>query len=230
MALADLMVVMNGGRIVQAGRRARCSTSPRTAFVARFIGGHNVLPGDLLGLGRGEVALRADRAGLARRRRRRGRARGSGARWSSIRAPASSSVSPPPAAARSRCCSTSAAFDAAPVAIGQQVSLSWPRDGGARARCLRPPNRADEGTPHGSTTLPSFSIAPAASTGATLLRATVLGRGRGGRQQLPGPVRPRRRSDHAALRRHRRERVQGAGRQVQGRYRHHHPVHDPDLG
>ena len=60
----------------RAGRAAaRDLQRARTAFVARFIGGHNVLPADLLGLGRGEVALRADRARLARRRRGRGRPR-----------------------------------------------------------------------------------------------------------------------------------------------------------
>ena len=64
MALADIMVVMNGGKIMQAGSPREIFNEPDTAFVARFIGGHNVLPAGLLGLGRGEVALRADRASL----------------------------------------------------------------------------------------------------------------------------------------------------------------------
>ena len=91
MALADIMVVMNGGRIVQAGSPRAIFNEPDSAFVARFIGGHNVLPADLLGLGRGEVALRADRASL--------HAAGEGevgldaaVRWSSIRVPGSRSV------------------------------------------------------------------------------------------------------------------------------------------
>jgi putative spermidine/putrescine transport system ATP-binding protein len=71
MALADLMVIMDGGRIVQAGTVREVFHEPRTAFVARFIGGHNVVPADLLGLGRGEVALRTDRARCGRRARAR---------------------------------------------------------------------------------------------------------------------------------------------------------------
>ena len=43
MALADLVVVMNGGRIEQQGTPREVFNRPRTAFVARFIGGHNVI-------------------------------------------------------------------------------------------------------------------------------------------------------------------------------------------
>ena len=55
MALADLVVVMNGGRIEQRGTPREVFNRPRTAFVARFMGGHNVMsvPG-------GEVAIRTD--------------------------------------------------------------------------------------------------------------------------------------------------------------------------
>ncbi|MEM8664621.1 MAG: ABC transporter ATP-binding protein [Pseudomonadota bacterium] len=45
MALADLVVVMNEGRIEQTGTAREVFGKPRTAFVARFIGGHNVLDG-----------------------------------------------------------------------------------------------------------------------------------------------------------------------------------------
>jgi putative spermidine/putrescine transport system ATP-binding protein len=44
MALADLMVVMDGGKIMQTGSPAEVFERPASAFVARFIGGHNVLP------------------------------------------------------------------------------------------------------------------------------------------------------------------------------------------
>ena len=44
MALADLMVVMDGGKIQQTGSPAEVFEQPASAFVARFIGGHNVLP------------------------------------------------------------------------------------------------------------------------------------------------------------------------------------------
>ncbi|MDR6772813.1 ABC transporter ATP-binding protein [Azospirillum sp. BE72] len=60
MALADLAVVMNQGRIEQAGPPRELFNRPRTAFVARFIGGHNVIEGGVVG-GAGRCAVRADR-------------------------------------------------------------------------------------------------------------------------------------------------------------------------
>jgi putative spermidine/putrescine transport system ATP-binding protein len=72
MALADLMVIMDGGRIVQAGTVREVFHEPRTAFVARFIGGHNVVPADLLGLGAGarwRCARTAPRCGRRARAR-----------------------------------------------------------------------------------------------------------------------------------------------------------------
>lgn len=56
MALADLVVVMEAGHIRQAASARDIFEKPNTAFVARFIGGHNVLP-----TARGSVAVRADR-------------------------------------------------------------------------------------------------------------------------------------------------------------------------
>jgi putative spermidine/putrescine transport system ATP-binding protein len=44
MALADLMVVMDSGSIRQTGTPPEVFERPASAFVARFIGGHNVLP------------------------------------------------------------------------------------------------------------------------------------------------------------------------------------------
>ncbi len=43
MALADLVVVMNEGRIAQAGSPRELYNAPTSEFVARFIGGHNVI-------------------------------------------------------------------------------------------------------------------------------------------------------------------------------------------
>ncbi len=43
MALADLIVVMNGGRIEQVGTPREVFNAPSSLFVARFIGGHNVI-------------------------------------------------------------------------------------------------------------------------------------------------------------------------------------------
>ena len=61
MALADLIVIMNQGRIEQAGSPREVFNEPKTAFVARFIGGHNVIPVE-----RGEIAVRSDRLVLRR--------------------------------------------------------------------------------------------------------------------------------------------------------------------
>ena len=59
MALADHIVVMNHGRIEQQGTAREIFHHPRTEFVARFIGGHNVLSdaGNL-------IAVRADQLGI----------------------------------------------------------------------------------------------------------------------------------------------------------------------
>ena len=52
LALADLMVLMNGGKIEQQGHPRDVFNAPRTEFVARFMGGHNVIrtPGGALGV------------------------------------------------------------------------------------------------------------------------------------------------------------------------------------
>jgi putative spermidine/putrescine transport system ATP-binding protein len=44
-ALADMVVVMDHGRIAQAGSANEIFTRPQTAYVARFMGGQNVLTG-----------------------------------------------------------------------------------------------------------------------------------------------------------------------------------------
>jgi putative spermidine/putrescine transport system ATP-binding protein len=59
MALADLVVVMNAGRIEQAGSPREVFNEPKTEFVARFIGGHNIIK-----LDSGAIAVRADRMTL----------------------------------------------------------------------------------------------------------------------------------------------------------------------
>jgi len=59
MALADMVVVMEAGHIRQAASAREIFEKPNTAFVARFIGGHNVMSTD-----RGQVAVRADRCRL----------------------------------------------------------------------------------------------------------------------------------------------------------------------
>ena len=61
MGLSDLVVVMNGGRIEQAADPRTVFNRPATAFVARFIGGHNVIK-----LPEWSIAVRADRLGIDR--------------------------------------------------------------------------------------------------------------------------------------------------------------------
>jgi putative spermidine/putrescine transport system ATP-binding protein len=60
MALADLVVVMNRGRVEQTGTPREVFDAPRTEFVARFIGGHNVVP-----IRGGLAAVRTDRLSIA---------------------------------------------------------------------------------------------------------------------------------------------------------------------
>lgn len=59
MALADEIVVMNAGRIEQAAAPREVFNAPLTEFVARFIGGHNVI--DIDGQ---NAAIRADRMAI----------------------------------------------------------------------------------------------------------------------------------------------------------------------
>ncbi len=49
LALADLVVVMESGRILQADTPRAVFGHPRTLFVARFMGGHNILEGTAAG-------------------------------------------------------------------------------------------------------------------------------------------------------------------------------------
>jgi putative spermidine/putrescine transport system ATP-binding protein len=56
MALADLVVLMNGGKIEQQGTPREIFNHPRTEFVAKFIGGHAVIRN-----GQTNIAVRNDR-------------------------------------------------------------------------------------------------------------------------------------------------------------------------
>lgn len=61
LALADSIIVMNGGVIEQAGTARDVFNAPKTEFVAKFIGGHNVVNAN----GK-QLAVRADRLSVAR--------------------------------------------------------------------------------------------------------------------------------------------------------------------
>ena len=60
LALADRVVLMNDARIEQAGGPRELFDAPRTEFVARFMGGHNVVAAEA-----GPVAVRTDRVRLS---------------------------------------------------------------------------------------------------------------------------------------------------------------------
>jgi len=60
LALADEILVMKDGRIDQAGPAREVFNAPRTEFVARFIGGHNVIA-----VPTGRIAVRTDAVRLA---------------------------------------------------------------------------------------------------------------------------------------------------------------------
>jgi putative spermidine/putrescine transport system ATP-binding protein len=61
MALADIVVLMNAGRIEQQGSPREIFNHPRTEFTAKFIGGHNVIA-----VGEETFAVRNDRLMLKR--------------------------------------------------------------------------------------------------------------------------------------------------------------------
>jgi putative spermidine/putrescine transport system ATP-binding protein len=128
MALADLVVVMNQGKIEQSAPPREVFNRPASAFVAKFIGGHNVLPA-AVARAKGEaafVAIRADRmtvqpgvaptdasslTGVARSVEYLGSTVQVGI--DVIGLETLSAIVP------------EARFDAAPVAPGQPVTLSW---------------------------------------------------------------------------------------------------------
>lgn len=56
MALADLVLVMNAGKVEQQGTPYQLFTKPKNRFVAQFIGGHNVIE-----KGRQPLSVREDR-------------------------------------------------------------------------------------------------------------------------------------------------------------------------
>ena len=119
MALADLMVVMDGGKICQIGTPAEVFERPVSAFVARFIGGHNVLPwNDKL------IAVRTDHCVIERP----GAAAGLTGRVSNVE------YQGPTVRVR---LTTSDGFEAAvvlgdhafrerPLSTGDEVTISWP--------------------------------------------------------------------------------------------------------
>lgn len=60
LALADEIVVMNDAKIEQAGKTRDVFDAPKTAFVARFLGSHNVIA-----MPEGKIAVRSDELSLS---------------------------------------------------------------------------------------------------------------------------------------------------------------------
>jgi spermidine/putrescine transport system ATP-binding protein len=71
MTMADKIAVMNGGHIEQLGTPSELYESPKTAFVAGFLGVSNLIPGDVVDAEhvqlRGGSQVRVPRAALADR-------------------------------------------------------------------------------------------------------------------------------------------------------------------
>jgi ABC-type Fe3+/spermidine/putrescine transport system ATPase subunit len=64
LAVSDLLGVMASGRLLQLGTPAELYHRPRTAFVARFLGDANLLPGSVLGGCAGLTMVRPERCVL----------------------------------------------------------------------------------------------------------------------------------------------------------------------
>ncbi|MBV9701828.1 MAG: ABC transporter ATP-binding protein [Methylobacteriaceae bacterium] len=124
MAVADLVVVMNAGRIEQVGPPRQIFNAPRTEFVARFIGGHNVI--DTAG---GLIAVRTDRVQV-----KRNGAAGESQMRAVVRAVEYQGTHvhlafETGAARELTALMSDEDFDAEPLAPGESVALSWrPRD------------------------------------------------------------------------------------------------------
>ena len=129
MALADLVVVMNRGKIEQAGTAREVFNRPASSFVARFIGGHNVLPAAVArGAGSSPlVAIRADRMTVqAGTSTEVGASSLQGVARSVEYLGATVQVGVDVAGLETLSAVVSEAhFDAAPVSPGQPVVLSW---------------------------------------------------------------------------------------------------------
>ena len=154
LSLADLVVVMNEGRVEQTGSPREVFHRPRTEFVARFIGGHNVLS-----VGGARVAVRADRLRL---RRRVDNARAGGASPSGPAVAAVvTGVEYQGALVRTTLTAADGTellalapegdFDRDPLETGASVSVSWEPEGAHRL-AEAPPGASIAGAARGSST------------------------------------------------------------------------------
>jgi putative spermidine/putrescine transport system ATP-binding protein len=117
MALADLIVVMNHGRIEQSGTPREVFNAPRTAFVAQFMGGHNVIATD-----HGKIAVRSDRLKLRPRGEQRISAVVRGVEYQGTHVQVTLAAVD---AGELTATLNEAEFDAGAVQPGQQVAIDW---------------------------------------------------------------------------------------------------------
>ena len=121
MALADQVVVMNHGRIEQTGSPREVFNAPRSEFVARFMGAHNVIA-----TGSGPIAVRSDRMQL--HRQALGDARAAAVRAVEYQGTyVQVSLAPQGETSESPWTATLAddEFDASPLQPGETVYVSW---------------------------------------------------------------------------------------------------------
>jgi putative spermidine/putrescine transport system ATP-binding protein len=119
LALADLVVVMNKGRIEQAGSPRDVFEKPATEFIARFLGGHNVIKTPA-----GMIAVRADRVKVlptgSNVARMKAKVVGLEYQGSTYHAALEGG-----GASDLTAIVSDAAYVASPVAIGDEVGLDW---------------------------------------------------------------------------------------------------------
>ena len=121
MALADQVVVMNNGRIEQTGSPREVFNAPRSEFVARFMGAHNVIAASA-----GPIAVRSDRMQL--QRSAQGDARSAAVKAVEYQGTyVQVSLTPLGEAADTQWTATvaDAEFDASPLQPGETVYVSW---------------------------------------------------------------------------------------------------------
>ena len=120
LALADLIVLMSNGRIEQQGTAREIFGRPKNAFVARFIGGHNVID-----LGDRAVAVRMDKMALAATGEAGPSGRGADVRNVEYAGSGYLVQLVDRAGAEISAIVTEETFAARPVEAGQSVHVSW---------------------------------------------------------------------------------------------------------
>jgi putative spermidine/putrescine transport system ATP-binding protein len=122
MALADLVVVMNKGRIEQAGSPKEVFEKPATEFVARFLGGHNVIatPSGPIAVRADRLTLHANGAAAANETRLNAVIRGIEYQGTHYQVALENGANSDLTATVS-----DAAFAAAPLAVGDNVAVRW---------------------------------------------------------------------------------------------------------